>query len=34
MDELVMEIGPAAVIVDDPPGAVPEWVASALAISS
>ena len=29
-----MEIGPAAVIVDDPPGAIPEWVASALAISS
>ena len=29
-----MEIGPAAVVVDSPSGAVPEWVASALAISS
>ena len=34
MDELAMEIGPAAVIVDDPSGAVSEWVVSALAISS
>ena len=31
MDELAVETGPAAVVVDDPPGAVP---ASALAISS
>ena len=34
VDELAIEIGPAAVVVDNPPGAVPKWVASASAISS